>query len=117
MTLNEAGEMFGISIKKLKYYEECGFLEHKTLADGTFDYTEAEIRRAGLIHFLLSTGMNTEDLKKYLRLCDGKEKNTKEQIRMLRKQRCLLLDDIHCKQQVLDELDYMIVEAKTENKQ
>ena len=34
------------------------------------------------------------------------------QIQILRKQRFLLLDEIHKKQQSLDELDYMIGELK-----
>lgn len=41
---------------------------------------------------------------------DGSD--TKGQIQILRKQRFLLLDEIHKKQQLLDELDYMIGELK-----
>lgn len=112
MTLNEASERFHISIEKLKSYEENGLLEHQTLADGTFDYTETELRRIGLIHSLLKSGMNMEVLKKYLRLLNDKTASKEDQIRILRKQRCRLLDDIHDKQQALDELDYMIRETK-----
>lgn len=34
-------------------------------ADDTFDYTEMELRRVGLIHSLVKTGMDIENLKKY----------------------------------------------------
>ena len=112
MTLNEASRRFHISMEKLKNYEENNLLEHKTLADGTFDYTETELRRIGLIHSLLKSGMDMEALKKYLRLLNDKTGSKEEQIRILRKQRCQLLDDIHDKQQALDELDYMIRETK-----
>lgn len=112
MTLNEASKRFHISMEKLKNYEENGLLEHQTLADGTFDYTETELRRIGLIHSLLKSGMDMEVLKKYLRLLNDKTASKEEQIRILRKQRCRLLDDIHDKQQALDELDYMIRETK-----
>ena len=112
MTLNEASKRFHISMEKLKNYEENGLLEHQTLADGTFDYTETELRRIGLIHSLIKSGMNMEVLKKYLRLLNDETASKEEQIKILRKQRYQLLDDIHDKQQALDELDYMIRETK-----
>lgn len=112
MTLDEASRQFHISMEKLKIYEENKLLEHQTLADGTFDYTETELRRIGLIHSLLKSGMDMEVLKKYLRLLDDKTGSKEEQVRILRKQRCRLLEDIHDKQQALDELDYMIIETK-----
>lgn len=112
MTLNEASKRFHISMEKLKNYEENGLLEYQTLADGTFDYTETELRRIGLIHSLIKSGMNMEVLKKYLRLLNDETASKEEQIKILRKQRYQLLDDIHDKQQALDELDYMIRETK-----
>lgn len=112
MTLNEASKRFHISIEKLKSYEENGLLEHQTLADGTFDYTETEFWHIGLIHSLLRSGIDMEVLKKYLRLIKDKTSSKQEQIKILRKQRYELLDDIHDKQQVLDELDYMIRKTK-----
>lgn len=112
MTLNEASRRFQISMEKLKCYEENSLLEHRTLADGTFDYTETELRRVGLIHSLLKSGMKMDTLRKYLRLLNDKTGGKEEQIRMLQKQRCLLLEAIHDKQQALDELDYLIRETK-----
>lgn len=112
MTLNEASRRFHISMEKLKNYEENNLLEHQTLADGTFDYTETELRRVGLIHSLVKSGMDMETLKKYLRLLNDETSSKEEQIRILRKQRYQLLDDIHDKQRTLDELDYVIRETK-----
>lgn len=118
MTLNEASEKFQISIEKLKSYEENGLLNSQTLSDGTLDYKETEIRRAGMIHFLLRSDMDIDIIKKYLRLLDDENQSSEskeEQIRILRKQRCRLLDAIHDKQQALDELDYMIAKTKKIN--
>lgn len=112
MTLNEASRRFHISMEKLKNYEENNLLEHQTLADGTFDYTEAELRRVGLIHSLVKSGMDMETLKKYLRLLNDETSSKEEQVRILRKQRYQLLEDIHDKQRTLDELDYVIRETK-----
>ena len=116
MTLSEASKRFRISTEKLKIYEENNLLEHRTLADGTFDYTETELRQIGLIHSLLKSGMDMAIVKKYLRLLNDKTENKEEQIRILRKQRCKLLDDIHDKQQALDDLDYMIREVQKDHK-
>lgn len=65
MTLNEASRRFHISIEKLKGYEENSLLEHQTLADGTLDYTETELKKSGLIHSLLKSGMDIKDEKNF----------------------------------------------------
>lgn len=53
--------------------------------------------------------MTLEEITKQIE----KDGNTKEnQVRILRKNRVLLLDEIHEKQQLLDRLDYMIHEIK-----
>ncbi len=117
MTLNDVSKHFNISIEKLMSYEAGGLLEHQVLTDGRFDYKEKELRQIGLIHSLLKSGMDTETLKKYLRLLKDKTSNKEEQIRILRKQRYRLLDDIHDRQQTLDELDYLIRETqRSQNK-
>lgn len=51
--------------------------------------------------------MTTEELEEKLR---GAAKE--EQIKILRKIRAELLEEIHCKQQALDRLDYMLYEIK-----
>lgn len=106
MTLKEVSIRFCIDFDRLRGYEESGLLTHATLADGTFDYSESDVSRIGLINELFKSGMNTDEVKIYR----AADKNG--QLRLLRKQRCKLLEEIHSKQQVLDELDYMIGEAK-----
>ncbi len=53
--------------------------------------------------------MTLEEVTRQVKKC-GKTKE--EQIRILRKNRLQLLDEIHSKQQLLDQLDYMIHEIK-----
>lgn len=108
MTLQEAAIRFQINIEKLDFYERNGLLECRQFINGVPDYTEEELRRVGLIHSLLKAGFDIDSLKKYFSLPahDGADK--KEKVRLLRKQRFQLLDEIHDKQQSLDELDYMI---------
>lgn len=42
------------------------------------------------------------------------EKTKEEKIKILRKSRVQLIDEIHGKQQLLDQLDYMLYEMKKE---
>lgn len=53
--------------------------------------------------------MTLEEIPKLIKE-DGKTKE--ERIRILRKYRAQLLDEIHGKQQLLDQLDYMLYEIK-----
>lgn len=109
MTLQEASKRFDISIDELQQYEKNGLLQADSSHPG--DYEDEDFRRLGLIQFLLNTGFSVKEAKKYLELMKDNE-TIEEQIRMLRKQRFELLDGIHAKQQLLDQLDYMILEKK-----
>lgn len=108
MTLDEASRRFHISIEKLKFCEENGFLECRKFMDDVPDYTEDELRKAALIQSLLKAGFEISALKKFFTLCNENKEDRKEKIRLLRKQRFQLLDEIHNKQQSLDEIDFMI---------
>lgn len=108
MTLKEASKRFGISMEKLDYYEKNGLITYEKLVNDVPDYTEDELRKVGVINVLMAAGMDIRVLRNYLQLLRKKFGSKDEQIRILRKQRCELLNTIHCKQQSLDELDYMI---------
>lgn len=112
MNINEVSKHFPVSMEKLQYYEQNGLLESERLQDGSSNYKNVDFRRIGLIHFLLDTGLELNVLKGFLKLLDSSATTKDEQIRILRKQRYRLLDDIHNKQQSLDQLDYLIHEIK-----
>lgn len=111
MTAEEVSRKYHISVDKIRYYEENGLLRYNLL-DGKIDYTEAQIHCAGMIHSLLEAGMDMEQIKAFMKLFYENKRDKSGQIQILRKQRFLLLDEIHKKQQSLDELDYMIGELK-----
>lgn len=112
MTLNETSEKFRVTTDILREYETNGLLENTKYSEDISDYSEEFVQRIYLINLLLRSGMDMNDLKSYLHLLDEKTESRDEQIRRLRKQRCTLLEEIHYKQQILDELDYMIREVK-----
>lgn len=112
MTLKEASERFCISIERLTYYEGNGLIMYETLVNDVPDYTEEELHKVSMIHDLLEAGMGMDILQKYLQLLRKKTADKTEQIRILRKQRCELMEEIHHKQQCLDRLDYMVDEIR-----
>lgn len=112
MTLKEASERFCISVEKLTYYEENRLIMYEALADGVPDYTEEELRKVSIIHDLLEAGMEVDAVQEYLQLLHQKNEDKTEQIRVLRKQRYALMEEIHHKQQCLDRLDYMVNEIR-----
>lgn len=114
MTLKEASKKYHISIEKLKFYEEKRLLVCHQYVDGVPNYTEGELLRVGIIQSLLKSGFDTDMLKRFFSLLDDSSRNKKELIQMLRKQRYILLDEIHDKQQALDELDYLIEKIRKE---
>lgn len=112
MTAGEVSSKYHISVDKIRYYEENGLLEHNVLPDGKIEYTEAQIHCAGMIHSLVEAGMDMEKIKAFMKLFYENKRDKSGQIQILRKQRVVLLAEIHKKQQSLDELDYMIRELK-----
>lgn len=112
MTLKEASERFCISMERLTYYEENRLIKYETLVDGVPDYTEEELYKVSIIRDLMEAGMEVDAVQEYLRLLGQKNAGKTEQIRILRKQRCELMEEIHHKQQCLDRLDYMVDEMR-----
>lgn len=110
MTLQEASSCFHLDIEMLRLYEESGFIRTEKTESGEPDYPEAELRKAAQLCALQRAGMELEELKK---LCDLQRSGCCEvKIRLLRKCRCRLLEQIHQKQQALDRLDYLIYRMK-----
>lgn len=108
MTLKEASERFCISMERLIFYEENRLIICETLVDGVPDYTEEELHKASIIHDLLEAGMGMDVLREYMRLLRKRTASKTERIKILRKQRCELMEEIHRKQQCLDRIDYMV---------
>ena len=121
MTLEEASKRFGVDLDKLKNYEKNGLLTPiEILSSGEKQYTEEEVRKIGVIGSLLkavfaydiedytgSRGMY-EDIRQYLSQSNSGTENTEEILRILRQHRYNLLENIHEKQRLLDEIDYLI---------
>lgn len=112
MTLKEAANRFCINENKLLYYEQNGLFDCHKQTDGSIDYCDETLEYISLIEILLSAGLDMDTLKKYLSSLGDDNLSNEAQIKILMKQRYILLDDIHGKQKILDQLDYIIHETK-----
>eukprot|EP00903_Cladosiphon_okamuranus_P001255 g1253.t1 len=63
MQIKEAAERLGISERMLRHYENAGLMETRRLENGYRRYSEADLRRAGRIRDLISTGFSTREVR------------------------------------------------------
>ena len=99
-------------METLQFYLENGLLAGTKRDDGSFDYKEEDLQRAVQFRFLLKSGMDIETLRRLITLMENKVDTTSEQVKILRKCRYQLLEEIHGKQQCLDQLDFFIHEIQ-----
>ncbi len=114
MQLKEASRCFCIPNEILQLYAQNGLLKAAT-AQGEPDYPEEEIKRAGYFWSLQKAGMDLDTLKRFAALLDSTADTCAQQIKILQKCRYALLEEIHAKQQSLDQLDYLIYTLKNPN--
>lgn len=112
MTIQEASSKFHIKMESLQFYLENGLLEQSRTEDGIPEFIEEDLQCAVQFRFLLDAGMDIATLKQLVQLMKTKADTVSEQVRILRKCRYQLLEEIHGKQQCLDQLDYYIHEIR-----
>lgn len=108
MTRTEVSRDFCISESLLSSYEASGLIQCSHDADGKAVYQEPEVKLVGLMKSLLDTGMEQGTLQQYLSLRNTESDTRPEQIRLLRRHRAKLLDNLHGCQAALDHVDYII---------
>lgn len=105
MTTNEVSRICGISAAAIEHYRELGLLP-----DADEDET---LRRLGEISSLAKAGVAPEKLAENPVLLDGSAETLDERVRIMKKERFRLLDELHEKQQALDCLDCIIKQIKS----
>lgn len=112
MTLLDASKRFQIDQEKLQYYEKNGLFDCHKQPDGSIDYCDETLEYISLIELLLKAGLDMEALKAYFSGLGDDSVSNEAQIKILIKQRYALLDDIHDKERILGQLDYVIRESR-----
>ena len=115
MTLEEASKRFCLEIAHLHLYEEKGLLTGEKAENGTVEYSETELQKAVQLYFLEEAGVSFDVLKQYAISTEKGAGAAVDRVRILRKCRYQLLDEIHQKQQSLDRVDYLIHKIKNQS--
>lgn len=109
MTLEELGNRIHIEVKELEQYKSQGLLIPEEV------HNEEELEQFQLLDSLARLGLGIGELRQMRELMKGKE-SEESQLRLLKKWRFQMLDEIHGKQQSLDRLDYVICKIREKRK-
>lgn len=109
MTIEELAVNCNISLEKLKRYEEYGLI-HGKVSNCEVSYEYEDLSSLGILNVLEQVGFEMNEIVSYTQL--SRNGNKEKQILMLTEKRKILLEIIHEKQQILDNLDYLITEMK-----
>lgn len=113
MNSKEFSKQYRIAPDKLRRYQEQGLLQVPEDAEGNCHFGEAEVERLCLIKFLKGLGLGEEQLRRYLQLQQEADAvHKQEQLKILKKHRFKLLEELHTKQTNLDQLDYLMYQLK-----
>ena len=97
MKIVEAEKKFNLPKEVLEQYISLGFIRPVEGKAASNEYRDGDFTRLGLIDTLASAGFTPEEIRRFLTLTENTGTD-EQQIRMLRKRRRALLDDIHKKQ-------------------
>lgn len=109
MTLEELGNRIHIEVKELEQYTHQGLLNLEEIE------SEEGLEQLKLLDDLARLGLGIGELRQMKELMEG-SRTEENQLRLLKKWRFQMLDEIHGKQQSLDRLDYVIYKIREKNK-
>ena len=99
-----------------KHFSEYARQDGEKIRNKTEIHFDQQLNTAKY-QFLLKIGMGAKEIEKLASLPDDSPDALAEQVRILRKYRCKLLDELHQRQQSLDKLDFIINEIKVNETQ
>lgn len=112
MDLKEISKNYLVDQELLTDLHKNGLLKYDQSCDDVDQCSECDIEKLSLYCFLTEIGLDIPNLIKYSE-CEKKGMK-KEQISILKNERFTILEDIHKKQQLLDRLDYLLLQIKKE---
>lgn len=105
MTIEEVSERYRIPLDILKEYESWGFCDTKVM--GNWKYDDQDIEWLSMIMTLHDIGFQKNETEEYMHLLLKGEKTEKKRLLMLDQKRKEALDEVHCKEAQISQLDYL----------
>ncbi|MFI9763870.1 MerR family transcriptional regulator [Streptomyces sp. NPDC051963] len=66
MLISELAELTGVSARALRHYEDRGLLAPTRNGNGYRDYAESDVTRVAQIKMMISAGLGTSTIQRYL---------------------------------------------------
>ncbi|MFE3886673.1 MerR family transcriptional regulator [Streptomyces lydicus] len=76
MLISELAELTGVSARALRHYEDRGLLAPARNSSGYRDYSECDVTRVAQIRTMISAGLGTSTIQKYLDCARTGERGT-----------------------------------------
>ena len=109
MTIKEVSERYHISQDTLRYYERTGMIPKVTrTAGGIRDYREEDLGWVELALCMRSAGLPVEAMVRYVKLCQEGDATIPDRLKLLEKQREVLLEQQKQVNETLKRLEYKI---------
>lgn len=109
MTIKEVSEKYDITQDTLRYYERVGMIPPVTrTAGGIRDYQETDLEWVGLAKCMRSAGLPVEAMIEYVRLSQEGDDTIPDRLKLLVKQRAILLEQRKQIDATLERLNYKI---------
>lgn len=116
MTINEVSERFNIPLEILKEYESWELSCKENKMDGQWNYDDKDIEQISLIVTLREIGFTNDEIRKYMNIKLLGLEDCSECIRMLDKKRSVKLNEIHCCEKQLNDVDFLRHEMRKNTK-
>lgn len=109
MTIKEVSEKYNITQDTLRYYERVGMIPPVTrTASGIRDYQEIDLSWVSLAKCMRSAGLPVEAMIEYVRLSQEGDSTIPDRLKLLVKQRTILLEQQKQIDATLERLNYKI---------
>ena len=112
MTRSEVGTNYNIPADILAKYEEWNLRNIDNAGLNEWCYDDDDIEIISLIMTLYNIGFDDEEVRRYMMLYEKNDKSKSERLCMLNNKRQDLLDEIHDKENKLEDVDYLRFELK-----
>lgn len=112
MTRSEVRTKYNIPADILVKYEEWNLRNIDNAGSDEWYYDYKDIELISLIMTLYNIGFSDEEVGKYMRLYEKNDKSKSERLCMLNNKRHDLLEEIHDKENKLEDIDYLRFELK-----
>ncbi|HIZ40453.1 MAG TPA: helix-turn-helix domain-containing protein [Candidatus Anaerobutyricum stercoris] len=114
MTIDEVSERYQIPAEILREYEGWGLCGADSVS---WQCEKQDLERLSLIMVLHDVGFRKDEVEEYMRLVLEGETTRERRMRMLEERRVEALDEIHRREQKLEQLDYLRFRMQKEQKE